>query len=82
MCNLREPPAVSALVGPQRVQQVLPPHVLLRWAACGELARFREDLHHTDQRPLLFWYSGRAAASLLGCPEGPLLSRQKVNRHR
>lgn len=81
-CNACEHPAVSAHAGPQRVQQVFPPHVLLRWAACRELARFCEDLHHTDQCPLLFWYSGREAASLLRCPEGPRLCRQKVKRHR
>lgn len=61
---------------------MLPPHVLLRRAAGGELAWLREDLHHTDQRPLLLWYSGREAASLLRCPEAPPSSREKLKRHR
>lgn len=50
-----------ACVGPQRVQQVLPPHVLLRRAADWELARFCEDFHHTDQRTLLLWHTGTPA---------------------
>ena len=51
-----------AHAGPQRVQQVPPPHVLLWRAADRELTRLRKDFHHTDQRSLLFWYSGRASS--------------------
>lgn len=52
-----------AHAGPQRVQQVFPPHVLLRRAADRELAWLRKDFHHKDQRSLLLWYTGRPAAS-------------------
>lgn len=48
------------LAGPQRVQQVLPPHLLLQRAADRELAWLHKDFDHTDQCTLLFWYTGRA----------------------
>lgn len=48
------------LAGPQRVQQVLPSHVLLQRAADRELAWLHKDFDHTDQCTLLFWYTGRA----------------------
>lgn len=52
-----------AHAGPQRVQQVLPPHVLLRRAAHRELARLGQDFHGADQRPLLLRYPGRASTA-------------------